>query len=78
VDRTRLHHEVVPWYLGDVPDGEYRSCDELTQNIDWATAESQPCSRPAHVMYGELACAGNTSARSFTTCAGTSEPSRWA
>jgi hypothetical protein len=55
VDRTRLHHEVVPWYLGDVPDGEYRSCDELTQNIDWATAESQPCSRPAHVMYGELA-----------------------
>jgi hypothetical protein len=35
--------------------GEYRSCDALTQSIDWATGESQPCSRPAHVMYGEVA-----------------------
>jgi hypothetical protein len=55
VDRTRVHHEVAPWYLGDVPEGESRSCDALTQNIDWATGEPQPCSRPAHVMYGELA-----------------------
>jgi hypothetical protein len=55
VDRTRLHHEVAPWYLGDVPEGEWRSCDGLTQNIDWATGEPAQCSRPAHVMYGELA-----------------------
>ena len=38
-----------------MPDGEYRCCDALTQNTDWPTGESQPCSRPAHVMYGELA-----------------------
>jgi hypothetical protein len=55
VDRTRLHHEVAPWYLGDVPEGEWPSCDALTLNIDWATGEPKPCSRPAHVMYGELA-----------------------
>ncbi len=51
----RRHHEVAPWHLGDVPEGEWPSCDALTQNIDWVTGVRKPCSRPAHVMYGELA-----------------------
>jgi hypothetical protein len=55
VDRRRKHHEVAPWYLADVPKGEWRACDALTQNIDWSTGEQRPCSRSAHVMYGELA-----------------------
>jgi hypothetical protein len=55
VDRRRKHHEVAPWYLADVPEGEWRSCDALTQNVDWTTGEQRPCSRSAHVMYGELA-----------------------
>ena len=55
MDRTRLHHEVATWHLGDVPADEWRSCDAVTQNIDWATGEPRPCSRPAHLMYGELA-----------------------
>jgi hypothetical protein len=32
-----------------------RTCDALTQSIDWTTGEQRPCSRGAHVMYGELA-----------------------
>lgn len=55
VDRRRKHHEVAPWFLADVPEGEWRSCDALTQNVDWSTGERRPCSRSAHVMYGELA-----------------------
>jgi len=55
VDRRRKHHEVAPWFLADVPEGEWHSCDALTQNVDWATREQRPCSRSAHVMYGELA-----------------------
>ncbi len=55
MDRTRKHHEVAPWYLADVPEGEWRSCDALTQSEDWTTGEQRPCSRSAHVMYGELA-----------------------
>jgi hypothetical protein len=55
VDRRRKHHEVAPWFLADVPEGEWRSCDALTQSVDWTTGEQRPCSRSAHVMYGELA-----------------------
>jgi hypothetical protein len=55
VDRRRKHHEVAPWFLADVPEGEWRSCDALTQSVDWTTGEQRPCSRGAHVMYGVLA-----------------------
>jgi hypothetical protein len=55
VERRRKHHEVAPWFLADVPEGEWQSCDALTQNVDWTTGEPRPCSRSAHVMYGELA-----------------------
>jgi hypothetical protein len=55
MDRTRKHHEVAPWYLAEVSEGEWRRCDALTQSVDWTTGEQRPCSRTAHVMYGELA-----------------------
>jgi hypothetical protein len=55
VDPRRQHHEVAPWFLGDVPAGDWRTCDALTQNMDWRVEEARPCSRNAHVMYGELA-----------------------
>jgi hypothetical protein len=54
VDPRRKHHELAPWFLGDVPEGEWRTCDALTNNMDWRFGEARPCSRSAHVMYGEL------------------------
>ena len=55
MDNRRKHHEIAPWYLGHVSQGEWRSCDALTQSVDWTTGNQRPCSRSAYVMYGELA-----------------------
>jgi hypothetical protein len=52
---SRKHHEVAPWFLGAVPQGETRYCDALTMDVHWSHDEPVSCSRAAHVTYGELA-----------------------